>query len=144
MSRVRAGERSAAQLLGAFGAPPPVKPPAAGKSRRERVNRPTAPRRGRARPGEGWSPVEAPLAVYQAATSEIGGLFPLLSANGIPAVGARIGYDTLSGGAFYCHPIEWVLRGLCTNPNLVVFGEPGRGKSSTVVALLLRASSAGG
>ncbi|MEU7529293.1 ATP-binding protein [Saccharothrix sp. NPDC042600] len=78
------------------------------------------------------------MAVYQAATSEIGGLFPLLAANGIPAVGARIGYDTLSGGAFYAHPIEWVLRGLATNPNLVVFGEPGRGKSSTVVAFLLR------
>jgi type IV secretory pathway VirB4 component len=76
--------------------------------------------------------------VYQAATSEIGGLFPLLSANGVPAVGARIGYDTLSGGAFYAHPIEWVLRGLCTNPNMVIFGEPGRGKSSTVVAFLLR------
>ncbi len=76
--------------------------------------------------------------VYQAATHEIGGLFPLLAANGIPAVGARIGYDTLSGGAFYCHPIEWVLRGLATNPNIVIFGEPGRGKSSTVVALLLR------
>ncbi|WP_309111968.1 ATP-binding protein [Saccharothrix sp.] len=78
------------------------------------------------------------MAVYQAATSEIGGLFPLLAANGVPAVGARMGYDTLSGGAFYVHPIEWVLRGLATNPNLVVFGEPGRGKSSTVVAFLLR------
>ncbi|WNV83160.1 ATP-binding protein [Umezawaea sp. Da 62-37] len=78
------------------------------------------------------------MAVYQAATSEIGGLFPLLASNGIPAVGARMGYDTLSGGAFYAHPIEWVLRGLATNPNIVVFGEPGRGKSSTVVAFLLR------
>jgi hypothetical protein len=28
--------------------------------------------------------------------------------------------------------------GLATNPNLVIFGEPGRGKSSTVVAFLLR------
>ena len=82
--------------------------------------------------------MEPPTPVYQAATHEIGGLFPLLAANGIPAVGARIGYDTLSGGAFYCHPIEWVLMGLATNPNLVLFGEPGRGKSSTVVAFLLR------
>jgi hypothetical protein len=135
----RHGERSAAQLLGTMGGVQlPVKPPEPAKAPRERVNRPIAPRRGRAKPGEGWSPVESPMPVYQAATSEIGGLFPLLSANGIPAIGARIGYDTLSGGAFYCHPIEWVLRGLCTNPNLVIFGEPGRGKSSTVVALLLR------
>lgn len=140
MSRRNSRERSAAELLGDFGAPPATKPreqrPRRGS--RDRVNRALAPRRGRARPGEGWSPVEAPMAVYQAATSEIGGLFPLLAANGIPAVGARIGYDTLSGGAFYAHPIEWVLRGLATNPNLVIFGEPGRGKSSTVVAFLLR------
>lgn len=135
----RRGERSAAQLLGTMGgARLPVKPAVPTKPPRERVNRPIAPRRGRTRPGEGWSPVESPMPVYQAATSEIGGLFPLLSANGIPAIGARVGYDTLSGGAFYCHPIEWVLRSLCTNPNIVIFGEPGRGKSSTVVALLLR------
>lgn len=140
MSRRASRERSAAQLLDAFGALPDTGPraPRPARTGRERVNRPIAPRRGRARPGEGWSPVEAPLPVYQAATSEIGGLFPLLAANGIPAVGARMGYDTLSGGAFYAHPVEWVLRSLATNPNLIVFGEPGRGKSSTIVAFLLR------
>lgn len=134
-----ATERSAAQLLSTFGPPPPAKPASpAGSPTRERVNRPQAPRRGARRPGAGWAPVEAPLVVYQATTHEIGGLFPLLAAGGIPALGARIGYDTLSGGAFYAHPIEWVLRGLATNPNMVIFGEPGRGKSSTVVAFLLR------
>lgn len=134
-----ATERSASALLSTFGPPPPSKPTQPARSTtRERVNQPRAPRRGDRRKGAGWAPVEAPLAVYQAATHEIGGLFPLLAANGIPAVGARIGYDTLSGGAFYCHPIEWVLRGLATNPNMVIFGEPGRGKSSTVVAFLLR------
>lgn len=140
MTRRTSHERTAAQLLSTFGGLPDTtpRPPATTRSGRERVNRPIAPRRGRAQPGEGWSPVEAPLAVYQAATSEIGGLFPLLSANGIPAVGARMGYDTLSGGAFYAHPVEWVLRSLSTNPNLIVFGEPGRGKSSTIVAFLLR------
>ncbi|KAA9164066.1 ATP-binding protein [Amycolatopsis acidicola] len=78
------------------------------------------------------------MTVYQASTHEIGGLFPLLAASPIPAVGARIGYDAHSGGAFYCHPVEWVLRSMCTNPNIVCFGEPGKGKSSTIVAFLLR------
>jgi hypothetical protein len=82
--------------------------------------------------------VEAPVATYEATTAEIGGLFPLLAADSLPAIGARMGYDPLSGGAFHCHPIEWVLRRIATNPNLVIFGEPGRGKSSTVVAFLLR------
>ncbi|SFE21983.1 hypothetical protein SAMN04487819_109187 [Actinopolyspora alba] len=138
----RTPPRGAAQLFRDTGQTLPHIPspahPTPPPSRGERINRPRAPRRGRSRAGHGWSPVAAPMTVYQATTSEIGGLFPLLAANGIPAVGARIGYDTLSGSAFYAHPVDWVLRGLTTNPNLVVFGEPGRGKSSTVVAFLLR------
>jgi hypothetical protein len=136
--------RSAGELLTTFGgAPAPAAAPAPGEHGREpdgRINRPLAPRRGHGDPGRGWAPVEAAarVPVYQAATSEIGGVFPLLAANGVPAVGARMGYDTLSGGAFYCHPIEWLLRGIATNPNIVIFGEPGRGKSSTVVAFVLR------
>jgi len=147
-----ADERGAGELLGMLNPAPPVpaaSPPPPVPARRgrperevgpERLNRPIAPRRGHAEPGQGWAPVDAAarLPVYQAATSEVGGLFPLLAANGVPALGARMGYDTLSGGAFYCHPIEWVLRGVATNPNLVLFGEPGRGKSSTVVAFCLR------
>jgi hypothetical protein len=133
--------RNAAQLLDAFAALPVTayghKQPE-GDGGRDRVNRMVAPKRGHAKPGRGWSPVPAPLTVYQAATSEIGGLFPLLPADSLPAVGARMGYDVLSGGAFHCHPVEWVLRGIATNPNVVIFGEPGRGKSSTVVAFLLR------
>ncbi|WP_231973961.1 ATP-binding protein [Pseudonocardia sp. HH130630-07] len=111
-----------------------------GGRRRERVNRVAAPRQGHREPGRGWTAVDATrrVPVHTATTAEVGGLFPLLAANGVPAVGARLGYDTQSGGAFYVHPTEWVLRDMVTNPNLAVFGEPGRGKSSTVVALLLR------
>lgn len=135
-------ERSAAQLMRDFGTTSPApRTRQAGRQRqtRQRINRPIAPRRGRLRAGAGWAPVEPPLTVYQAATSEIGGLWPLLASNGIPAMGARIGYDVMSGGAFYCSPIDWVTRfSIAANPNIVCFGEPGRGKSSTVVAFALR------
>jgi hypothetical protein len=134
----RTADRSAAALLSTFGPAPLTKSTASVAPANGHINRPIAPRHGRAHRDAGWTPVEAPMPVYQAATHQVGGLFPLLAANGVPAVGARIGYDTLSGGAFYCHPVEWVLMGLATNPNLVIFGEPGRGKSSTVVAFLLR------
>jgi hypothetical protein len=145
----RNGQRSAGDLLTAFSSPehpfpvlpsPPPQYDSDQRGGRDRVNRRVSGRRGTAEAGRGWAPVEAAARapVYLAATNEIGGLFPLLAANGVPAVGARMGYDTLSGGAFYCHPIEWLLRGLATNPNIVIFGEPGRGKSSTVVAFVLR------
>lgn len=103
-----------------------------------RLNRAAAPSRGHRVQGRGWAPVAAPLAVYHASTHQIGGLFPLLATSPSPAVGAPIGYDVLSGSAFYCHPVEWVLQGLAANPNVVIFGEPGKGKSSTVLGLLLR------
>jgi hypothetical protein len=141
--------RSAGELLSQFtdlagvpvGAPPgPVAADTDEPTGGRRVNRPTAPRQGHREPGRGWAGVDATrrVPVYRATTAEIGGLFPLLASNGVPAVGARLGYDVQSGGAFYVHPTEWVLRGIVTNPNLVVFGEPGRGKSSTVVAMVLR------
>ncbi len=138
------GYRSAGQLLNALDAPVRNRvipaPTADGSPRSGWVNRPAAGRRGVSAPGRGWAAVPAAdrVPVFQAATSEIGGLFPLLAANSAPAVGARMGYDTLSGRAFYCHPVEWLLRGLAANPNMVLFGEPGRGKSSTVVAFVLR------
>ncbi|WP_370588542.1 ATP-binding protein [Pseudonocardia sp. C8] len=121
-----------------------VEQPRRGRGR-QRVNRPTGPRQGHREPGRGWSAVDASrrAPVYRATTAQIGGLFPLLASNGVPAVGARLGYDTQSGGAFYVHPTEWVLRGMVTNPNLAIFGEPGRGKSSTVLAMILRLSQFG-
>jgi hypothetical protein len=143
------GHRSAGDLLTTLGtaaAPAPRQAPRPSRGGRMSavrgapVNRPVTGRRGVAARGRGWAGVPAAgrVPVFQATTNEIGGLFPLLAANGVPAVGARMGYDTLSGGAFYCHPVEWLLRGLATNPNMVLFGEPGRGKSSTVVAFVLR------
>jgi type IV secretory pathway VirB4 component len=62
-------------------------------------------------------------------------LYPWLYGASLPPVGAYIGVDTLSGGAFSCHPLEWLHRGLITNPNMVVTGIPGAGKSATIKAI---------
>ena len=100
----------------------------------------SAGRRGRPRRGHGWSPVPAPLVPYRASTGQVGGIFPLLSANGLPPTGALVGYDVLSAGAFYVDPVGWVLAepAIVTNPNLITFGKPGTGKSATVKLCLLR------
>jgi hypothetical protein len=51
-----------------------------------------------------------------------------------------MGIDLLSGGTFYADPHGWVLHDSVPviNPNMFIFGEPGRVKSATVKALLLR------
>jgi hypothetical protein len=67
-------------------------------------------------------------------------VWPLIAANGLPPTGAQMGIDPLSGGAFYCDPVGWVTDDEIpvTNPNVFVFGKPGRGKSGTVKVFCLR------
>src|SRR4051812_42690188 len=116
-------------------------PVPAGKEQQQR-GRGVAARR-RAAPGEGWTGLAAPLAVYRASTAQACGVYPLLAADGVPPVGAYVGPDLLSGGAFYAHPVEWLRRGLVTNPNVIVFGEPGRGKSGVIKTLVWRLAAYG-
>jgi hypothetical protein len=49
-----------------------------------------------------------------------------------------MGIDCLTGGAFSCHPLAWLDAGAVSNPNVVVTGDPGVGKSATIKALALR------
>ena len=67
-------------------------------------------------------------------------LWPFIAAPGLPPTGAQMGIDQLSGGSFYADPLGWVLREEVpvTNPNIFAFGTPGRGKSATVKAFILR------
>ena len=56
----------------------------------------------------------------------------------MPPACAYIGVDCLAGGAFTAHPVEWLRRGLIVNPNMLLTGVPGAGKSATIKALALR------
>jgi hypothetical protein len=96
------------------------------------------PRRGWARPNAGRAPVVTAPPTFRSSTGQLQGLYPFLYGAPVPPIGAYIGVDCLSGGAFSCHPIEWLKNGLVTNPNLLITGVPGAGKSATVKALALR------
>ena len=97
-------------------------------------------RRGRRGRASGWAAVPAPLAVYRMTSEQVGGIWPLISSDGLPPTGALMGLDYLSGGAFYADPIGWTLAGAAgvTNPNIMIFGAPGQGKSGTVKIFSLR------
>jgi hypothetical protein len=84
--------------------------------------------------------VPAPLATFRMMSEQVGGVWPLIPADGLPPTGALVGIDWLSGGAFYADPVGWTLTNTAgvTNPNVIIFGAPGRGKSSTVKTLALR------
>lgn len=66
------------------------------------------------------------------------GLYPWLYGGSLPAAGAYMGIDCLTGGAFSCHPLLWLADGAVSNPNVVLTGLPGAGKSAIIKALALR------
>lgn len=96
------------------------------------------PRRGYARPFSGRAPRSPAVPAFRGSTGQMQGLYPFLYGASIPPVGAYVGVDCLSGGAFSCHPIEWLHAGLVSNPNILITGVPGAGKSATIKALCLR------
>ena len=99
---------------------------------------PVPPRRGLARRGAGRAGRPPLPQVFRGSTAQVQGLYPWLHGAPLPACGAYLGVDCLSGAAFSCHPVEWLHRGLITNPNLLITGVPGAGKSATIKALALR------
>jgi type IV secretory pathway VirB4 component len=103
----------------------------------------SAPRRGINHPFAGRAAISSPPRVYRAATAQLAGLYPFLYGGRLPAVGPYIGTDLLTSAAFSCHPIAWLHHGLTTNPNMLITGIPGAGKSAHIKALALRLMSYG-
>jgi len=112
-----------------------------GQSERVRGSAPAVPlppRRGWARRWGGRAAITPPVPVYRGSTAQVQGLYPWLYGGSLPPAGAYLGIDCLTGGAFSCHPLAWLADGLVSNPNIVVTGVPGAGKSATIKALALR------
>jgi hypothetical protein len=132
--------RGVAQLIADFGHHlPPLTPPPEPVKDSDPFTMMVG-KRGRKARAAGWCAVPAPLAVYRMTSEQVGGVWPLIAADGLPSTGAQVGIDFLSGGAFHADPIGWTLHGIAgvTNPNMIFFGAPGRGKSGTVKVICLR------
>ena len=106
--------------------------------KRKALADPTPPRRGYARKFAGRAPKTPPIPVFRSSTGQFSGLYPWLYGQSMPPVGVYIGVDCLTGGAFSCHPIEWLHSGLITNPNMLITGVPGAGKSAAIKSLAMR------
>jgi len=132
--------RGVAQLVADFGhqLPPPAPAPARVKDADPFAVR--VGKHGRSGRAAGWAPVPAPVAAYRMTSEQVGGVWPWIAGDGLGSTGAQMGIDFLSGGAFHVDPIGWTLSGIAgvTNPNMMFFGAPGRGKSGTVKMFCLR------
>lgn len=74
---------------------------------------------------------------HQVTTRNLGAAYPLVADSGLGHRGVLIGRDLL-GGSFVYDPFELYAQGILSNPNMVVFGQIGRGKSSFVKTYLWR------
>ncbi|WP_328522921.1 ATP-binding protein [Kribbella sp. NBC_00359] len=69
--------------------------------------------------------------------------YPFLAEGGLGATGTYIGNDVFSGGSFVYDPWELYQSRVITNPNLLLAGVIGSGKSSTAKALITRSIALG-
>ena len=74
---------------------------------------------------------------HVATTRHLCAAYPLVAEAGLGHRGVLIGRDVL-GGSFVYDQFELYLAGVVTNPNMVVIGQIGRGKSSFVKSYLWR------
>lgn len=77
------------------------------------------------------------IPAHQATTRHLGAAYPFATEPGLGGEGIFIGRD-LFGGAFCYEPFRLYAAGVLTNPNMVVFGQLGRGKSAFVKSYLWR------
>lgn len=80
--------------------------------------------------------------VHEATTAQLGAAYPFVATPTLPGGGVLVGRD-LFGGAFVHDPFELYRLGVITNPNLLVLGQIGRGKSAFVKSYLYRHAAFG-
>lgn len=83
------------------------------------------------------------LAPFQETTANIQGLYPFIAEAGIDAPGILTGRNLLSSGSFTYDVFELYRRGMLLNPNGLIQGTVGSGKSSLVKTSILRDAAFG-
>ncbi len=70
------------------------------------------------------------MPAHVATTRHLCAAYPLVAEAGLGHEGVLIGRDVL-GGSFVYDPFALYRHGVVTNPNMVVIGQIGRGKSAS-------------
>lgn len=88
-----------------------------------------------------WRRLRVPA--HRATSEVLAAAYPFLADAGLGSQGVLIGHDSWSGAAFVFDP--WVLyrQGLLSNPNVVLAGIIGRGKSTLAKGLATRSTAFG-
>ena len=99
--------------------------------------------RTRSPPGRGFDPVgRLRLPAHRESSATLAGAYPFLAAPA-PNTGVPIGTDTLTGSVFAFDPWTLYAAGVLTNPNMLLAGVIGQGKSALAKSLAIRSIAAG-
>ncbi len=93
-------------------------------------------------PGGFTSLMALRLPAHRASSATLAGAYPFLAAPP-PTIGVLIGTDALTGGPFCFDPWAMYAAGQLTNPNLVLAGVIGQGKSALAKSLAVRSIAVG-
>lgn len=74
---------------------------------------------------------------HSCTSAHLQAVYPFMAAPGLGGRGIYIGQEVL-GGSFCFDPWELYAQGILTNPNMLIAGQVGRGKSSLAKSMLLR------
>jgi hypothetical protein len=74
---------------------------------------------------------------HEITTRNLSAAYPMVAEPGLGHRGVLVGHDLL-GGSFVYDPFELYAAGVLSNPNMIVFGQIGRGKSAFVKSYLWR------
>lgn len=96
------------------------------------------PKAGEKRRGGMQMPIATKLLSHRETSRNLAALYPFIADGGIGVPGAFIGTDAYSGEPFAFDPWNLYSAGVISNPNGVIFGEIGGGKSSTAKTMVLR------
>jgi hypothetical protein len=80
---------------------------------------------------------------HRATSAVVAGAYPFLAEGGLGSAGVLIGEDLFSGGSFCFDPWALYQQGLITNPNLLLAGVIGVGKSALAKSLVCRSLAFG-
>ena len=75
---------------------------------------------------------------HRVSTAHLQAAYPFIAETGLGGRGVFIGQDLFGGGSFCYDPFELYAAGVLTDPNMILLGHIGRGKSSLVKTYILR------
>ena len=75
---------------------------------------------------------------HRVSTAHLQAAYPFIAESGLGGRGAFIGQDLTGGGSFCYDPFELYKAGVLTDPNMILLGHIGRGKSSLVKTYIIR------